>query len=415
MIRAALSKSKFAKNVLTLMTGTGVAQIIPLAISPLLTRLYSPNEFAIFAMYSAILAIFSVIACLRFEIAIPIPKEEKEAFELVLLAVISNIFFTILVSFFIAFFTAQIGTITDHKLDGYLWMIPAGVFLSGGYAAFQYWATRKRNFSKVARTRVAQSLGCGFTQLGLGFYGYTPLGLLLGSLFQAGAGVISLGGLFFKDVKHLVKNIKLIDIKKTFIRYDKFPKYSTWEALANSAGIQIPVILIATYTIGGEAGFLMLAMRLMSTPMSLIGGAVSQVFLAEAPLKHQTGELRTFTLNTAWSLFKIGLIPILGIGVLAPFLIPIIFGENWARAGDMITWMAPWFLMQFVTSPISMSLHIVNKQRTALILQIFGVVFRIICVYVSMLYFDSYIVEAYAVSGLVFYVIYFLSVRKSLT
>lgn len=159
----------------------------------------------------------------------------------------------------------------------------------------------------------------------------------------------------------------------------------------------------------------MLAMRLMSTPMSLIGGAVSQVFLAEAPLKHQTGELRTFTLNTAWSLFKIGIIPILGIGVLAPFLIPIIFGENWARAGDMITWMAPWFLMQFVTSPISMSLHIVNKQRTALILQIFGVVFRIICVYVSMLYFDSYIVEAYAVSGLVFYVIYFLSVRKSLT
>lgn len=92
MIRAALSKSKFAKNVLTLMTGTGVAQIIPLAISPLLTRLYSPNEFAIFAMYSAILAIFSVIACFRFEIAIPIPKEEKEAFELVLLAVISNIF-----------------------------------------------------------------------------------------------------------------------------------------------------------------------------------------------------------------------------------------------------------------------------------------------------------------------------------
>ncbi len=414
MIKNVLSKSKFAKNVLTLITGTALAQIIPIAISPLLTRLYSPEDFSVFAMYSAILSIFSVVACLRFEIAIPIPEDDKEAFELVLLALISTCCFTIITGLIITLFPERIIHITSNKLEGFLWMIPFGIFLSGGYAAFQYWATRQRNFNQVARTRIGQSISCGCAQLGFGFIGTSPLGLLLGSMLQAGAGVISLGNRFFKDAKYFHCQIKIINLKKTFKVYDKFPKYSTWEALANAAGIQLPIILIATYTVGGEAGFLMLAMRLLSAPMSLIGGAIAQVFLSEAAVKYHAGELRAFTLKTAWTLFKIGFLPILAIAILAPFIIPLVFGDSWARAGDMISWMAPWFLLQFITSPISMSLHIANKQKVAFILQVFGVILRVSCVYIAYLYFKEYIVEAYALSGFIFYLINFTVVRKSL-
>lgn len=414
MIKDVLSKSKFAKNVLTLMTGTALAQIIPIAISPILTRLYSPADFSVFALYTAILSILSVIACLRFEIAIPMPENDKTALELVVLSLISTLGITALTWLIVVLFSKQIIHASTNKLDGYLWMIPVGVFLSGSYAAFQYWATRQKNFNQVAKTRIGQSISSGCAQLGFGFLGISPLGLLLGTLLQAGAGIVGLGLRFLKDAKSISHQIKISNLKCTFLIYDKFPKYSTWEALANSASIQLPVIMIATYTLGGEAGFLMLAMRLLSAPMSLIGGAVAQVFLSEAAVKHHAGELKAFTITTAWTLFKIGILPIFAIAVIAPFLIPLVFGEGWARAGTMITWMAPWFLLQFMTSPVSMSLHIANKQKVAFILQVFGVIFRVLTVYVAYLYIKDYIVEAYAISGFIFYAIYFTVVRKSL-
>ncbi len=414
MFKNLLSKSKFAKNVLTLMTGTALAQIIPIGISPILTRLYSPEDFSVFAMYSAILSIFSVIACLRFEIAIPISKNNKEACELVLLALTSTCFISAISGLIILLFNEQITQISSNKLEGFLWMIPLGIFFSGGYAAFQYWATRQKNFNQVARTRIGQSISCAFIQLGLGFLGVSPLGLLLGSLFQAGAGVVGLGTRFLKDVKHFLGQIKINNLINTFRAYDKFPKYSTWEALANSAGMQLPIILIASYSVGSEAGYLMLAMRLLSAPMSLIGGAVAQVFLSEAPARAHSGELKAFTIKTVGSLFKIGVLPILAVAILAPFFVPLIFGESWARAGTLISWMAPWFLVQFIVSPVSMTLHIVNAQKVALVLQVFGVLLRVSSVYLGFFLFKEYVVELYALSGVVFYLIYFYVVLKVL-
>lgn len=413
MIKKLFTNSKFTKNVLRLMTGTVLAQVITIAISPILTRLYSPEDFSVFAMYTAVLTILSVIACLRFEIAIPIPDNDREAFELAILALISTFFITAISALGITVFSEQLVRLSNNKLDGFLWMLPLGVFFAGSYAAFQYWATRRKNFTQVAKTKISQSVSCGGTQLGLGLLGITPLGLLLGSLFQAGAGVISLGIRFIKDAKINCHQIKIANLKKTFITYGRFPKYSTWEALTNSAGMQIPIILIATYSVGGvQAGYLMLAMRLLSAPMSLIGGAVAQVFLSEAPAKYHNGELKEFTIKTVYSLFKVGILPILLVAICSPFFVPLVFGNEWARAGVLISWMSPWFLVQFIVSPVSMTLHIMNAQRVALLLQVFGVLLRVSSVYLGFFLFKEHVSESYAISGLVFYLIYLLIVLR---
>lgn len=412
MIKRLLPKSTFAKNVATLMTGTALAQILPIAISPLLTRLYSPAEFSVFAMYVAILAILSVIACLRFEIAVPIPADDKTAIELVLLSLVSTFSVAIVAGIAIWLFGEKIAALTGNKLGILIWLIPVGVLLAGCYNAFQYWATRNKAFRHVAKTRMTQSFSGASTQLALGYLGISPLGLLLGHILQAGAGVIGLGRRFYADAKSHFHKLNWVGIKKTFKDYDRFPKYSTWEALANSVGVQLPVILIATYAAGAEAGYLMLAMRLLSAPMSLIGGAIAQVFLSEAPTKHHAGELRTFTIKTVMSLLKIGGVPILAIAILSPLLVPYVFGQNWARAGVIISWMAPWYLMQFITSPVSMVLHIVNAQRTALVLQLFGCLLRISSVLSSIFLFHVSVVETYALSGMIFYVLYISIVIK---
>lgn len=401
-----LFQGSFVKSTSILVGGTAFAQLITIILLPVLTRLYSPEDFSVLAVYISSVSLISVISCLRLEIAIPIPKEDKDAIALFILSVGSVVVITLLTAIGTILFLEQIHQATQGKLERYVWLIPLSVFFSGVYAALQYWATRKKAFSLVAKTRLSQAVGGSSTQIGFGYIGLTPLGLLVGQLVSMGAGVVGLSRYFIKNNSSLLKEIDFNQLKSIFKQYDRFPKYSTWEAFANSGAIQIPVILIAYYAVSAEAGFLMLAMRLLSAPMGLIGGAVAQVYLAEASEKNYEGQLRKFTHYTVRTLAKIGAPPILLAGVAAPFLIPIIFGEEWQRAGIFIAWMSPWFLMQFITSPVSMALHITNNQKIAMLLQFFGLFLRVGGVVIAGLYFGDYIVEIYALTGLIFYLLY---------
>src|SRR5690606_30200369 len=119
-----------------------------------------------------------------------------------------------------------------------------------------------------------------------------------------------------------------------------------------------------------------LAMRLLSAPMGLIGNSVAQVYLAEAAEKYHQGELRAFTSKTIIMLAKVGFIPLLLAGIIAPFIVPIVFGDEWHRTGILISWMVPWFYLQLIVSPVSMALHITGNQKIAMLLQITGLIIR---------------------------------------
>jgi O-antigen/teichoic acid export membrane protein len=401
-----LPKNTFARGVSVLAGGTAVSQLITIAVLPLLTRLYNPEDFSVLAVYSSILALITVISCLRFEIAIPMPQEKKQAKELLVLSLISVFLVTLLSWVLILLFSEQIHALTQDRLRGYLWLLPIGVLLSGIYTAFQYWSTRGKNFGLISKTRMTQAISGAGAQVGLGYIGLTPIGLLLGQLLNVGAGAWSLARSFCKKNIPLHKKINLTELKSTYREYDRFPKYSTLEALANSAAVQVPVLIIAAYALGPEAGFLMLAMRLLSAPMGLIGRAVAQVYLSEAPAHYQNGNLDSFTRQTIVSLVKLGGPPLLFAGVTAPVLVPIVFGSEWARAGVLVSWMAPWFFMQFISSSVSMSLHVTGNQKIALVLQLAGFVLRTGLVLLAGVIFSEYIVEVYALTGFVFYVIY---------
>lgn len=105
--------------------------------------------------------------------------------------------------------------------------------------------------------------------------------------------------------------------------------------------------------------------------------------------------------------------PLIFGGLLAPSLFTKVFGEDWHRAGILMAWMTPWFVMQFLASPVSTALHVVNRQRAALLLQLFGLVTRVAAVYGASFFAVGAISEAYAISGFVFYSVYFLVILNA--
>lgn len=405
----ALLHQGFVKSVGVLVGGTAFAQALTVLVLPLLTRLYTPEDFSILAVYTAILGIVTVAACLRLEIAIPLPEHDRDAANLLALALSSSALVGVLLVVVVWLFPGQIVLLVcQPKLRPYLWLLPVGVWLGSSYATLQSWATRKKRFSEVARTRMTQAVSGSGLQVALGWAAMAPLGLLVGHMISSGAGIFGLMLDIIKKDHASLHSINRHDMWKMFHRFDRFPKYSTFDSLANGFGMQLPIIVIAASTIGAEAGFLLLAIRTMQAPMGLIGGAVAQVYLSRAPEELRSGNLGHFSGEVLRGLTKTGVGPLLFVGIVAPAVFSLLFGVRWARAGELVLWMTPWFIFQFIASPISMIMHVRNQQATMLVITSFGLFLRLGSMLLANHYDQNHFSEYYAVSCAIFYAVCFL-------
>lgn len=410
-MRAALSRwlpaGSFARNVGMLTGGTAFAQGLAVLALPLLTRLYSPEDFDLLAVYVAIIGIATVASCLRYNIAIPLPENDADGMTLLAVALISAIAVSAALALPVLLAPAYTAAVLGQpRLEPYLWMVPFGVLLASAYNALQYWSSRKKQFGLVARTRMTRAGGGIGTQAAIGAAAPSPFGLIFGHMLYGGLGVVGLlHNLLLRD-RLVLRQQNFTRIREQLIAYRRFPIWSAPEALFNTLGMQLPVILIAAASAGPEAGFLMLAMRVMGLPMTLVGASVSQVLIAEAPAKLRNGTLATFTRSTMWRLFLIGAPPLLVVGALSPLLFPVVFGPEWGRAGWLMSWMAPWFLLQFVASPVSMVLLITGHYKQALLLQAAGFVLRVGGVILASNVAVERVSETYALTGVLFYGFY---------
>jgi O-antigen/teichoic acid export membrane protein len=402
----------FIRDVAKLSLGTLAGRLLTVAALPLLTRLYSPEDFALLASYVAIVSTIAVAACLRFEIAIPLADTDDDAKHLLVLALLALAAVTLVALLVVLAWPQQLTTSTGQPaLQAYGWLIPVGIAALGLYSVMQYWATRARRFTQIAQTRISQAVVGVVTSVSMGWAGIAPLGLLLGNLLNTSAGSLRLARWSIKNDAHLFKGLGLRGLKSTLHQYKRYPIYSTPESFFNTAGVQVPVILVAAYA-GEEAGFLMLAIQIMAAPMGLLGNSISQVYVSRAQQALHQGGVSTFTGTIMLRLFKVGLMPFLTLGIVSPWLVPYIFGMNWLRTGEIISWLTPWMLLQFVVSPVSMSLHVAGYQIYAMWLQVFGLIIRAGAVLLAAEFYPARIAEAFAASSAVFYFIYWVVVFK---
>lgn len=406
-LRTRLQAGTFARSVGILVGGTAIGHAITAATMPILTRLYSPADFGVLATFSSAFAIIVVAVCLRYEIAIPIARTDEEAANLLAVAASAATFVSGVVALAVLPMRSTIaGWLGQPALAAYLWMLPVCTCLAGLYAALQFWFVRRRQFGTLARTRVAQSTAASGSQIALAFTAAPPFGLLAGPVVSNAAGCVGTLARLSRNDRGTLRSISLDGMRHAAHAGSKFPLYSTGESLANSAAIHLPVMLIAALGSSAEAGQLMLAMFVVQAPIALIGNAISQVYLSRAPEALRSGELRTLTASVINTLARTGVGPLLFLGIIAPFVFESVFGPSWSRAGLLVSWLVPWFVVQFITTPVSMVLHVASRQRDALLLQLGGLLFRVGAVAAAYHLPGNRLTEAYAVSGLGFYVVY---------
>ncbi len=368
-LRRLLPKNRFARSVSVLAGGTAAAQIIVVAASPVLTRLYSPEDFGLLAVYAALLGVLAVIASLRYQLAIPLPETDEEAASIAVLSLLVVAGMTGLSALIIWFWGSSILILLNvPTLEPYLWLLPLGLVLMGVYQVFSYWAIRVKAFPAIARTKLTQAVSMVSVQLGAFTLG--PLALLLGQVTGQAAGATTLANLAVRSKWAALRQVRLTSIRWSARRYRRFPIYSSWGGLFNTAGTQLPAILFAALFSPAAAGIYMLAQRVLGMPMQLLGKAIADVFFSSASEARREGTLGPLVKGIHGKLAQIGMPPVLILVFIGPDLFEWVFGEAWRQAGVFAQWMAPMVYATFVTSPISTLTSVLEKQILAVVIQL---------------------------------------------
>ncbi len=399
IISRLLPKSRFARGVTVLASGTAAGQAIVVLASPVLTRLYTPDDFGVLAVYASFLGIVTVAASLRYQLAIPLPRSDGSAANILALSLICAGIVTAVIALIVTVFGDSIVVWTNAPvLKPYLWLLPVGVALGGAYQAFNYWAVRKRAFTRIAGTKLQQGGGMVATQIGLGFAHFGPLGLILGQVVGQAAGLTNLVRSAWREDRSALLRIRGDRIRWAARRYRRFPYYSTWSGLAYTAGFQLPSILFAALFAPAIAGFYMLANRVLQMPLNLLGQSIGQVFHSSAAEARREHRLATITLTTIDALVRVGTGPLIILAVVAPEIFAVFFGVDWYQAGVYAQLLVPMLLLQFIFSPLSTLAFVMELQRGVLVFQL-SLLFARIAAIVSGAYLEDVILAILLYAG----------------
>ncbi len=363
MLNKLKPKSEFSRNVLTLMTGTTIAQAIPIAVSPILTRLYTPEDFGVFALYLGIVNFIAIVVTARYEMAIVLPKCQKEAINILALSLLITLSIVFVITFIIIFFKEFIlNTLNANSLGNIIYLVPFSILLAGLAQSFNYWSNRKEYFKNMSNAQILQSVSIGVSQPLFKYIGINS-GLILGNIVGRFISVIVLIGNFIKKDKTSIQYIKKEVMIEQMIKYKDFPLINSLHAFSDIIRNSGSVMLISSFFGSTVLGFYSLSLRVLQVPIGIIGLALGQVLYKKFSLLYNDNQSLYPYVKTV--VVKLLLIALPTFGILffvAPDLFAFIFGEKWRIAGEYSQMLIPYLFINFITSPIS-SLPVILKQQ----------------------------------------------------
>ena len=365
-------KSDFTRNVLTLLTGTTVAQAIPIAISPVLTRIYTPADFGIVALFMAIVASFGSIVSARYELAIMLPKKEEDAINIFALSLIINAAISLFLFLTVLIFDDKISALLGNKeIKFWLYFAPFTIFFVGLFNSLNNYNTRLKNYKDIAKSKVLKSIVLASMQLIVGFIKQGAAGLVSGQILAQMAANLKL----LKNIianKKLLSKISFASVKLQAKKYIKFPKYSLGGVIASSMSVHFIEILISSFFSVATLGFYALVQRILGLPSSLIGGSIGQVFFQEATEeKHKNGNAIDIYKKTFKKLAFLGFVFFVVLFFTVEDIFTIVFGKDWAIAGVYAKIVIPLFFIRFIYVSLSSIYDIFDGLKIELFWQIF--------------------------------------------
>lgn len=399
--------SSFAGDVLTLASGTALSQILVVIVAPLVSRLYTPAEIGVAAIFTSISGIFVVIACMRYEVAIILPKSDDEAANIFALSIGIVFLITILTFPLLLLFRQPLLVFLKiPEINDYLWLIPFAVLFGGLFLPLNYWNTRSKQYKNISVAKFINSFVLICIQLVAGFLGYATSGnLILAIVISSIISSLVLAFQIWKsDHDTFIQFVRWNKIFNALVRYRKFPLFDSWALLLNNISWQVPTFLLAAYFSSAEVGYYSLGNRLLRMPMSLIGLAIGQVFSQRAARAKLEGNLSVVVDNVFNRLVILGMYPLLVTTIIGRDIFIVFLGVEWSEAGVYTQILSVWMFFWFISSPLGTLFRILEKQETSLFINILIFITRFGALIIGGIIGNARIaILLFAISGVILY------------
>ena len=369
--------SSFLRGVLLLSSGTFAAQLFQLACAPILTRVYRPEDLGALALFLSTVGLLAVFAAWRYEVVIPLPKEEVEAAPVFVLSLISIGISSVVLMLLMWLGRYQVAAWSgvEHAASLF-WLIPAGVLLTSLHATFSSWLVRHRDYRPLAWNSVVQSVLQGGLQITLALAGMGGSGLMYGDLLARCGGCGLLGRRGWLAGSASIRHVRLGDVIAAAKRYWRFPIFSSGAAFLNAAAIHGPLLFFAFLYDVRVVGWIALAQRILGAPTSLLSSSVARVYFSEcARMRHENprGLLPLFY-QTLMTQTVLAFFLVLCVALPAPWLCGLIFGAEWNSAGWSVLALSLMFASKLVSYPVGSTLDVFELQGWHLIRELVRVV-----------------------------------------
>ena len=359
--------SPLIKNTLKLSSSNVILYFIPLVVTPILSRIYGPEPFGEWGVFSSVYVIANMFVFLGLENAIVKAQTNEEAADISVLGlIISFSLITLLygvfvlgeflnISFFVKFPNIHLLAIClyvsalcnvfqniSNRLELYGWMSISNVILGGSQAAFRI------VFGSILVVSVN--------------------GLILGTVL---AQIVNL--LFFVVLLAFMSNIKLskrvsfTNLVATFKNNKRFPLYDAPANILSFSAFNLPILILSAYFDKAEIGCYSMAVHLMLMPMSFIGSAMGRVYYRQLSINYSNiVQIRHITTRVLKITALLAIMPTLFIVLGGDKIIVLFLGTKWEVAGGVALSLSLWSFSTVLTQPLIPILRQFDKQSSLL-------------------------------------------------
>ncbi len=407
--------SEFIRDVTVLGSGIAVATAIPILASPILTRLYTPADFGLFAIFMAIVSSIIPAICGKYEVAMILPKSQVQRLHLLGISFRFAITISIICLVLLVVFQEHVLAILDaQQLGSWVYFVPLTLLATGLMTGMNYFANSCKDYGDMAKGRLVNSLSFAVVSIMVGVVGVGFWGLLAGMMV---ALIVATSYLLYRYRAKLSWDLVLWTSAKTDLmkRYRDYPLYNASTAWLDAIRATVPVFFLAHYFHESIVGYFALVLRVALTPLSFISESVSQVNLKKvADLVKEDADIRSHLVKVTIGLAAIIVPPTIIMTAFAPAIFSFVFGEEWREAGIYMQILMPAMAVQFVASTLSTTLGATQNNRRGAIWKVTAFVVTIAVFAVFAPLGDALaLLKAAAVMDIGLYLFYYLLIWEA--
>ena len=365
-LKQLFSTEGFRGPVLTLLTGSTAALALSYLSQPIITRLYTPDEVGVAGYFTSMMTVLVSFASLRYEDALMLPDDDNEAAVVVWLALVMLAFFAVVTGVLAIWREPIAGLLNMPALAPFLLLVPPALLAMRISKVAELWLIRAKRFRHITAGQVANTMTMVTTRIGVGL---PPInagtgGLIGGFLAGHTVSMLVIGVSALRhSARQLMTAFSWSGIGRAARRHRRFPLFSTPSALLGALLGKLPIFLLPFFFTDTIVGLFVLAVNVLSIPLSHIGSAIASVFFVHAAEAQREARLTEVSNIVHKRLVMLGLFPTLALLLAGPDVFEVFFGAEWREAGVYVQYVGPWLFLAAVASPLTRLFDVLERQR----------------------------------------------------